>query len=64
MASGNSILSASGIGSGEGNATCGDILISGGTVTAEGECDAAGIGTVTIGGKVGPVSESPFVYKP
>lgn len=46
------------------DATCGDILISGGTVTAEGECDAAGIGTVTIGGKVGPVSESPFVYKP
>lgn len=43
---------------------CGDILISGGTVTAEGECDAAGIGTVTVGGKVGPVSESPFVYKP
>ncbi|MBR5064418.1 MAG: hypothetical protein IKX05_06860 [Bacteroidales bacterium] len=21
-------------------------------------------GTVTVGGKVGPVSESPFVYKP
>ena len=94
------------VGSGEGNATCGDILISGGTVTAEGECDAAGIGTgargsvgsitvtngvtqvtakkvlasvphsigggkdyvsigtVTVGDKVGPVSESPFVYKP
>lgn len=26
--------------------------------------DVPGIGSVTVGGKVGPVSESPFVYKP
>ena len=86
---------------------CGNILISGGTVYAEGGSDAAGIGTseqssvgdititdgvtkvtaektsmgedthcigggtdykrigkVTIGGKEGPVIESPFVYIP
>ncbi|MBO4842788.1 MAG: hypothetical protein J5478_05390 [Bacteroidales bacterium] len=29
-----------------------------------GGVDYASIGTVTVGGKVGPVSESPFVYKP
>ena len=29
-----------------------------------GGADYTSIGTVTIGGKVGPVSESPFVYKP
>ncbi|MBR5924012.1 MAG: hypothetical protein IKZ60_01000 [Bacteroidales bacterium] len=29
-----------------------------------GGVDYVSIGTVTIGGKVGPVSESPFVYKP
>lgn len=105
-ASYDSILPGTGIGSGCLNSECGDILISGGTlsVVSGGHCAAIGtgeegsvgnititsgvtklsaviksdkaphcigggrdyvaLGTVTVGGKVGPVSESPFVYQP
>ena len=33
-------------------------------ITIGGGRDYVALGTVTVGGKVGPVSESPFVYQP